>query len=713
MMMKKIITTFLIILMIVPNIAMATNNTQDPPTPPPINYGMARLTVSGVTMYEGKPGETINVRFDLNNIGNAEAFNISAVISPAGDGSVYPTVSTSRFVPYIIPGNSTRSINFTLEIDKNTEGGLKTLPVKFEYMSPDGKNGTPGVLNFDIIVKVTKDKTDDGMLTTSNVKFFPSTEILPGQDFILSFDVENIGKAPMSDILVQLDGLKENNVSLVAGLNTQNLIGLSEGERYTFTYFLKADNNAKSGARELKYTLNYNRGKEKLSSTSSLFFTIDRGSNVASNLVIENLEYPKGTMGLNQTATVKFTVRNQGNSPANDITVKAEPTDQSGLVSKTVSTHKLISLLPGEIAQFEYQFFTTEGTATKNYPINISVTSIDDPNNPETKAEVTQFIGIFVKGKDDKDTPKSTPKLIIDKYSFEPQLVKAGSNFTMKLSFYNTNSAKSVKNIKIFLTSEPGSANNSQESNTSVFTPVDSSNTFYIDSIKPGGRVEKEITMYTIPNAIAKTHIITANFEYEDAEANPYTAKELIGVPVIQESKLGIGELVIPDTAFVGEEVNIQTQFYNTGKVTLFNLMVKLEGDFKSPHGQYYVGNFNSGSTDRFDGYIIPEKAGTLKGKLVFSYEDSAGEINNIEKPFEINVEDGGFHDEEMQFDEMGNPIILGPDGMPIPQEPMKKPMNPALIVGGIVGAIVVFFGVKFIIKKKKAKKEKDLTIDE
>ena len=35
----------------------------------------------------------------------------------------------------------------------------------------------------------------------------------------------------------------------------------------------------------------------------------------------------------------------------------------------------------------------------------------------------------------------------------------------------------------------------------SVFTPVDSSNTFYIDNIPPKGRVEKKITMFTVPDA--------------------------------------------------------------------------------------------------------------------------------------------------------------------------------------------------------------------
>ena len=52
----------------------------------------------------------------------------------------------------------------------------------------------------------------------------------------------------------------------------------------------------------------------------------------------------------------------------------------------------------------------------------------------------------------------------------------------------------------------------------SVFTPVQSSNTFYIDKLEPGETSEKEMVMYTIPDAKAKTYVVKAIFEYEYEE---------------------------------------------------------------------------------------------------------------------------------------------------------------------------------------------------
>ena len=72
-----------------------------------------------------------------------------------------------------------------------------------------------------------------------------------------------------------------------------------------------------------------------------------------------------------------------------------------------------------------------------------------------------------------------------------------------------------------------------------------------------------------LPDAAAKTHVITANFEYEDGSGEAYTATELIGIPVVQQSRLEVGELVYMPHASVGEYASVSVEFYNTGKTPL------------------------------------------------------------------------------------------------------------------------------------------------
>lgn len=378
-------------------------------------------------------------------------------------------------------------------------------------------------------------------------------------------------------------------------------------------------------------------------------------------------------------------------------------------MSRTVSDILVRDLAPGEEETVSYKFFTTKGGSTKNYPINIKIEYLDDFTEGKEPKTVEQIVGIFLNNPenvgDGKDAKKSTPKLIIDRYEFEPKLPLAGNEFEMNLSFYNTNAKKAVKNIKIDLTSQDTSKSDSNTAGSSVFTPVDSSNTFYIGRIAPSGKVEKTIKMFVVPDATAKTYNITANFEYEDDENNEYKSSENIGVPVYQESKLDIDPINYQTNAMVGDSIPITANFYNTGKVTLYNFKVTLTADNATVNnGTYYIGNFNSGGQDVYEGSIMPNEPGKIKGKLKFTYEDSTGEVKEKEEDINITVEEAPPMDPN-----------AGPDGMPLPDGAMgdtpwyKKPLfyiPVALVILGAIGFVVFK-------KLKNKKKEKDLKIDE
>lgn len=309
----------------------------------------------------------------------------------------------------------------------------------------------------------------------------------------------------------------------------------------------------------------------------------------------------------------------------------------------------------------------------------------------------------------DSSQMKNKPKLIVDKYSFSPEMPLAGEQFVMKLSFYNTNADKSVRNIKIFLTSQDTAQSatpNTPAPSSSVFTPVDSSNTFYIPYIDPNGKIEKSVTLTTVPTLQAKIYQVTANFEYEDKDGNQFTAQELIGIPIVQKSKLQTSEVTLPETISVGEESNGTIEFYNTGKDTLYNLMVRLEGDFNTKTKQNYVGNFQSGASDSFQIEITPTKTGENSGKVTFTYEDATGKEQKIEKEFKINVQEAMMP----EFDP-NNPNMGKEGEMMEPEQPAGL-LNKYTIGGGLVliGAVAGFV----IYKKRKAKKAKEeLTIDE
>ncbi len=299
---------------------------------------------------------------------------------------------------------------------------------------------------------------------------------------------------------------------------------------------------------------------------------------------------------------------------------------------------------------------------------------------------------------------KNKPKLIVSNYKLTPEMVKAGEEFKLNLTFYNTNSEKSVRNIKITLNGSSSTIGaNGEQASGSVFIPVNSSNTFYIRRIDPEYTVSKEITLKTPSNVQAQNYSMEIRFEYEDADGNEFTANEVIGVPVVQASKILYGDVTVSE-GFVGQPVNLNMDFYNIGKDTLTTFMVTVEGnDFTTSGSQrYFVGNFAPGSSDNFNTDIIPNKSGEIIGNVIITYEDSTGTAHKEEIPFKAQVE------EEIDVTEPGintDEVGLIDDNMGY--TPLYQ--RPSLWIGLAIVIIIIAYFARRRAKKKKDKEFLDL----
>ena len=650
------------------------------------------LYITSPKTINGESGESLKIPITIKNTSVDEVSNISVTAKISNPNFVYLSGSAFKNINYIEAGDS-QKFNFNVEIDDLAPKGSYQIEIEINYEDYLGAASTSDT----IFVRVD---SNPPQLNISRVDVLPNNTVTPGQVFNVGIEFQNIGEVLAKDIKVSLEGLSESGFSLANGSKTQTIQSIPGGFKNYAVYQLKASKSMLTGSYRLELKLKYNESMEE---TLEFSVNVEKNKDNVSYLKMENLTYPTGSIGQNKEVLVSFDLRNQGQIDAKNIIIKADSMDMSGLVPKSVSLIKIDSILPGATESVTFKFITTQNGETKNYPIQINVDYEDELVAVGEKYNINQYIGIFAVAPGEKTGNLSTPKLIIDKYNFDPSLVKAGENFTMNLSFFNTNSSKTVKNIKIFLTSDERTDANSNSAGGSVFTPVDSSNTFYIDSIPPKGRVEKSITMFTVPDAAAKTYTLTANFEYEDSAANPFEATELIGVPVIQTSKLETGEIGYSPEAYIGQSTPISLEFFNTGKVTLYNMMVKIEGDFQTENGQLYIGNFTSGSSEYFEGYVIPNAPGELKGDLVFSYEDSTGQEQEIRKDFTLNVMDMPM---EPEF----------PGGMPpmeeVPSQGGIKGIFKSMLFWVILAIIAVITGI-VILKKKKKKKLEAMEIDD
>lgn len=724
--MKKIFSILLIAVMMIStlsvNIYAGNPSTPEPSNPTnPNNPGGQTppgtvpsvveddLFLVSTSTEEVKPGDETTIYFEQDNPGYRRYFNF------AGDYEIYSVRATSDSPNNCYVINSYGGINgaeVRVRIPQSAEAGTYRISLVGKAKRRGALDGSPVKVEGEAYVRVNGGSQNKAQLKINRVDVLPEANIVPGSYVALGYEIENTSDVLAKNIDLNITLPAEAGLSVRGGTTTQKIKAIEPGKKTYVYYEMNVGKTAKFGSYEIKTSLSYESefNKEPIKEETSAFINIGGDASQNSQLIIQDLKFPAATLGVNKTFDVSFKIRNQGQSVAKSIRASAKSDDPSGVVSRTVSDILVRDLAPGEEETVSYKFFTTKGGSTKNYPINIKIEYLDDFTDSKEPKTVEQIIGVFLNNPentgDGKDAKKSTPKLIIDRYEFEPKLPLAGNEFEMNLSFYNTNAKKAVKNIKIDLTSQDTTDEKSNTSGSSVFTPVDSSNTFYIGRIAPNGKVEKTIKMFVVPDATAKTYTITANFEYEDDANNEYKSSENIGVPVYQESKLDIDPINYQTNAFVGDNIPITCNFYNTGKVTLYNFKVTLTSDKATiNNGTYYIGNFNSGGQDVYEGSIMPNEAGELKAKIKFSYEDSTGEVKEKEEDINITVEEAPPMDPN-----------AGPDGMPMPDGPMmgdtpwyKKPLFYIPVAVVLLGAI----GFTIYKKTKNKNKEKDLKIDE
>lgn len=235
---------------------------------------------------------------------------------------------------------------------------------------------------------------------------------------------------------------------------------------------------------------------------------------------------------------------------------------------------------------------------------------------------------------------------MVDSYSYGGTFVQAGDEFLLELSLYNTSGSHTVSNIKVTVNAEDG-----------AIIPVNSSNSFYIDKLGKKERIEQVMFLSVKPGAEQKTTPMTVRMSYEDGAGNPFTSEDIISIPVMQETRLEVDDVIAPPELYAGMQTGVSVQFYNTGKTTLNNLRITAEGDFDTPEStSYFVGNMESGKSDSYDFSFIPREGGAMEGKIIFSYEDASGDVQILERPFSFQVmgEMPAF-DEGMMPEEMGN----------------------------------------------------------
>ncbi|NLB87942.1 MAG: hypothetical protein GX790_01755 [Syntrophomonadaceae bacterium] len=454
--------------------------------------------------------------------------------------------------------------------------------------------------------------------------------------------------------------------------------------RSVFSYKVTIPANTKPGVYPISVNVYYETDYGLTGSESATVYVKIENDYKQPELKLMGVDFEGERIPTGKSVLIKLKIQNDGDLDLKDIELKLNGFSTQGIsLDNWPDTQYVKSMKGREIKLVEYRLFLDSKMESGTYPLNLNLKYKDEYDKEYTK-DTKVYLPIDSKGEDDL-----TPRIIIDNYYIPTEYVEAGEAFPLTISFFNTSETTTVKNIKISLNSDG-----------QVFTPVGSSNSFYVNEINPREVIERTIVLRPKVDAENQNHTISADIEFQDTKGNKYSEKEIISIPVNQKIKLTISNIEKPPQVFVGSPTGVSVDFYNTGRTLIRNLLITTEGNFDVQDGTFYVGNLEPGTDNYYDVTIISHETGTLEGKIVFQYEDGIGNTYLLEEPFTL----------EVMEQEMPPMFDHGMDMNP-PVEPsfMAKWKLPIIIAG-----ILLLIGlVTFIVIRRKKKKQEEVFLDE
>ena len=657
------------------------------------------LQILGTETYRIYTQKENTITFSLNNTSRFTANEVR--VSP--DITAEKAVAGVRILSTLLePANqvispdAAREYQLRVVVDESAKEGIYPIYLNVTYKNNAGDAYQTTLL---LYYEVRK---DDSQLEKIEIVDDNFSELKPEADKELTFQykIENDTDYQVRNVKTKIEGLpaeftlKSASDTVIIG-NIMPLIA----KPAEFTYYLKE--NIAAGSYPFTVTYEYeNRDGQRIvrQAKYNVFISPSETGKAAGKLTYSGFSYPN-SVAQDQAFPISFKITNTGDKDIKELSVKMA--DNNVFLPKTPSVVKFSDLKQGDSQTYSVTVIGTgDSLKDRNYPITFEISYKTSTAKDAQAITDTQVIGVYLDAKEEeKDKEKNLPKIILDSYKVEPTIVQASQQFELNMVFRNTNRTKDIYNVKAFLTFDIATGKESVQQN--VFSPVNSSNTFYIDHIGPNQTVSRTFTMYVVPDAAPKTYMVNVNFEYEDKDGKAITAKELVGIPVMQTTKVETSELTLPTSATLNQEVSANFNIYNTGKAKVYNVMINVEGKgFTADPNNQYIGSFDVGQSNAYEGYLRFSEPGEQKGKFIVSYDDQNGEKFTIEKEFNVMVE------EAPMMPDM-DPNMPGMDGNDVmPDQAAQGGLPWGMIIGGVVGVLVVAGIGIGIWRKHKHKKE-------
>lgn len=411
---------------------------------------------------------------------------------------------------------------------------------------------------------------------------------------------------------------------------------------------------------------------------------------------------------------MNFSINLRNNSPATVYNVKAsmildpDSTKFPFEINDANYDRMFEKIAVDETVTLDYSFAIREDTYTGYYPISMKIYYSDSSTGSELANYETKFyVRVHNKEKEDEyeefnEHDRTKARLIIDGFATNPETIVAGEAFELILNVKNASSSVPASDILMTVESE-------KASESPVFSTEAGSSSVSISSLGAGQSQEVRLRLSSRAGVDQRSYGLTFKAKYDSPEFKNAEETMNVDIPIRQIPRLNTGTFeIMPEAISVGEESNVMFGINNTGKVTLYNVMVKFEAD-SIQTTDTYVGNIKPGETGNVDCMVTGAAPTADEGKIkvTISYEDENGEVSKEQKEMSL------FVSEPMPLeDDMMNE---GMEDFPVEEPGFLEKYSSILLpvsLGAVAVLSMILVGIA-VRSRKRRKEQEELEDDE
>lgn len=411
---------------------------------------------------------------------------------------------------------------------------------------------------------------------------------------------------------------------------------------------------------------------------------------------------------------MNFSINLRNNSPATVYNVKAsmildpDSTKFPFEINDANYDRMFEKIAVDETVSLDYSFAIREDTYTGYYPISMKIYYSDSSTGSELANYETKFyVRVHNKEKEDEyeefnEHDRTKARLIIDGFATNPETIVAGEAFELILNVKNASSSVPASDILMTVESE-------KASESPVFSTEAGSSSVSISSLGAGQSQEVRLRLSSRAGVDQRSYGLTFKAKYDSPEFKNAEETMTVDIPIRQIPRLNTGTFeIMPEAISVGEESNVMFGINNTGKVTLYNVMVKFEAD-SIQTTDTYVGNIKPGETGNVDCMVTGAAPTADEGKIkvTISYEDENGEVSKEQKEMSL------FVSEPMPLED--DLMNEGMEDFPVEEPGFLEKYSSILLpvsLGAVAVLTMILVGIA-VRSRKRRKEQEELEDDE